>query len=217
MMSSYDSIICCVGRAHHRVTELPNGPSPTADEVVRAAEALLEAEGVEALTMRRLATALGTSYQVVYSRVGGKPDVVRAVHAEGMHRLAEGAAQIPEDPGTDAHLLALARGYLAVAVTHPVAFEVMFGTPVPEFSRDEAAQRVEWRCFEATWVSGCRAWLDARYDPRPKGAAVRLAWRLWTAVHGITVLHLAGHDSPSGDVNAEIAVVVDLLLRDPLC
>lgn len=190
--------------------------SPSREDVLHAAEALLEAEGPEALSMRRLAAALGTSYQVVYSRVGAKPDLVRALHAEGMRRLAIGAAHLAPPRGSDAHLVALAQGYLAVAVAHPRMFDVAFGAPVPEFVRDEAAKRVEWAGFEATWVQACRDWLDARHDPRPRGASVRLAWRLWTAVHGITVLHLAGHDSPSGDVDAEIDAVVRLLLSDPL-
>lgn len=210
-MTSYDMIISmdpAIAQSGH--------PSPTAHEVVLAAERLLETEGVEALTMRRLAAELGTSYQVVYSRIGSKADVVRALHAEGMRRLTEGAAQIPIPPGEDAHLVALAQSYLGIAVARPAMFDVAFGTPVREFIRDAAAQEVEWRGFEATWVNACRAWLDARYDPRPKGASVRLAWRLWTAVHGITVLHLAGHASPSGDVAAEITTVVDLLLSDPL-
>jgi hypothetical protein len=30
------------------------------------------------------------------------------------------------------------------------------------------------------------------------------------------VLHLAGHETPSGDVRAEVSDVVDLLLADPL-
>ncbi|CAN5349177.1 TetR/AcrR family transcriptional regulator [soil metagenome] len=185
-------------------------------EVLRAAEHLIETEGFGALSMRRLAAALGVSYQVVYSRIGGKPDVVRALHAEGMARLAERARLLDNDLGSDDHLVALAQGYLAVAVARPAVFEVMFGTPIAEFTRDEAAKQVEWRGFEATWVRACRAWLDRRYDPRPRGASVRLAWRLWTAVHGITILHLAGHDSPSGNIDGEIAGVVDLLIQDPL-
>ncbi|HUG86889.1 MAG TPA: TetR/AcrR family transcriptional regulator [Euzebya sp.] len=194
----------------------PGAPSPTAHEVILAAERLLASEGVEALTMRRLAAELGTSYQVVYSRIGSKPDVVRALHAEGMRRLTEAAKGIVIPRDQDEHLIALAQGYLAAAVAHPALFDVMFGTPVREFTRDAAARHVEWRGFEATWVDACRTWLDARHDPRPRGASVRLAWRLWTAVHGITVLHLAGHDSPSGDVDAEIATIVKLVLRNPL-
>lgn len=194
----------------------PGKPQPTRADVLTAAEALLVAEGPEALSMRRLAAALGTSYQVVYSRVGSKADVVRALHAEGFRRLGRSVVDVDPTPGTEDHLVAVGTSYLATAADHPTMFEVMFGTPIVEFTRDADAKAVEWACFSATWVAASRAWLDVRYDPRPKGASVRLAWRLWTAVHGITVLHLAGHDSPSGDVRTEVATVVRALLVDPL-
>lgn len=191
--------------------------SPRRDEVLAAAERLLVGEGPTALSMRRLAADLGTSYQVVYSRIGDKASVARALHDEGFRRLVVTAAKATAalDAGTDAHLLALARAYFEAATATPAMFDVMFGVPIPELVRDEAAREIEWKAFEATWVTACRAWLDARLERRPRGASVRLAWRLWTAVHGITVLHLAGHPSPSGDVPREIDRVVALLLADP--
>lgn len=166
--------------------------------------------------MRRIAARLGTSYQVVYSRIGGKPQLVRALHAEGFARLSKAVESLTAAPGTDSHLVEMGQGYLRAAAAHPALFDVMFGTPVAEFVRDAAAKQVEWERFEATWVRACRTWLDRHFEPRPRGASVRLAWRLWTAVHGITVLHLAGHDSPSVDVDAEIDSVIRLLLTEPL-
>jgi AcrR family transcriptional regulator len=166
--------------------------------------------------MRRIAAELGTSYQVVYSRIGDKASVVRALHDDGMARLTDvSTKRIDVEPGCDAHLVALGQAYIDMAIDNPALFEVMFGVPIAEFERDDAARKVEWQGFRKTWVAACQAWLDARYDPRPRGSSVRLAWRLWTAVHGITVLHLAGHDSPSGKVHDEIAAVIALHLREP--
>lgn len=194
-----------------------NAPvAPTRADVLAAAEELLEADGAEGLSMRRLAASVGASYQVVYSRIGAKPEVVRALHALGFARLTAAVAAISAAPGTTARLIEMGQAYLAAARAHPRMFDVMFGTPVTEFVRDDAAIAVEWKGFEATWVGACREWLDSRFDDRRKGASVRVAWRLWTAVHGITVLDLAGHPSPSGDVDTEIAGVVTRLLYDPL-
>lgn len=204
MIVSYDSII----------TMPPRSARPSRADVLEAAERLLVIEGPDALSMRRLATELGTSYQVVYTRIGGKADVVRALHDDGFARLTRAAADASEDREAD-DLVAFAQSYFDFAERHPVLFDVMMGMPIPEFVRDERARKVEWEGFRATWVAACRAWLDARLPERPRGASVRLAWRLWTAVHGITVVHLAGHPSPSGDARAEIARVVELLLREP--
>jgi len=188
---------------------------PSREDVLARAEALLEAEGPAALTMRRLAKDLGTSYQVIYSRIGDKGALVRALHEEGFRRLRRSPTSYHPD-GEDEVLLGLARYYRLWATENPALFDLMFGAPIAEFVRDDAARRVEWEGFRDTFVAACRAWLDAKLEARPKGASVRLAWRIWTAVHGITVLHLAGHPSPSGDVDDDLNAVVRRLLRDPL-
>lgn len=207
MTVSYDNIIT-----------MPAAHASTRADIVDVARRVLEAEGAEAVTMRRLAAELGTSYQVVYSRVGGKPEVLRAVHDDGFRRLAdpEALAALPQTGGGPAALRRLAVQYLEFAVANPRLFDVMFGDPLPGSSRDEQVREVERAAFRACWVAPTRDWLDREHPDRPRGSATRLAWRLWTAVHGITVLHLAGHETPSGDVRAEVADVVDLLLADPL-
>jgi AcrR family transcriptional regulator len=203
MTASYDIIIT-----------MPNPSTATAPDIVEVARRLIEQEGPASLTMRRLAGELGTSYQVVYSRVGGKPEVLRAVHDEGFRRLSDPAAPAGAEPGTPGYLRWLAVAYLRFAVENPRLFDVMFGGSGP--ARDERAREVERAAFRACWVQPARAWLDTAHPERPRGSATRLAWRLWSAVHGITVLHLAGHETPSGDVETEVAGVVDVLLADPL-
>ena len=61
-------------------------------------------------------------------------------------------------------------------------------------------------------MSAVRAHLDAVVPDRPRGTATRLAWQLWTAVHGVTVVHLAGHPSPTGHPSDEVRALVDVLL-----
>ncbi len=207
MTLSYDTIIT-----------MPVSHGTTRAEIVDLAGRLLEDEGVEAVTMRRLARELGTSYQVVYSRVGGKADLLRAVHDDGFARLTDpGAlAALPTRGGGPVALRRLALSYLDFAVANPRLFDVMFGDPVPGLDRDERLREVERAAFRACWVTPTRDWLDREHPDRPPGSASRLAWRLWSAVHGITVLHLAGHQTPSGDVRAEVGQVVGLLLAEPL-
>ncbi len=204
MTVSYDIIIT-----------MPTAHGATRTDIIEVARRVLEHEGVEAVTMRRLAAELGTSYQVVYSRVGGKPEVLRAVHDEGFRRLSDPSG-LPDAAAGPTALRRLAVGYLDFAVANPRLFDVMFGDPLPGTTRDERMREVERAAFRSCWVAPTRDWLDREHPGRPRGSATRLAWRLWSAVHGITVLHLAGHETPSGDVRAEVVEVVDLLLADPL-
>jgi AcrR family transcriptional regulator len=188
----------------------------TRDDVVDAAMGLMRGGGVGALSMRRLAEEVGTSYQVVYSRVGGKAEVVRALHDRGFAAWVTATSTLPTVPGTAEHVHETARQYLRAALDDPLTFALMFATPVPEFRRDEAARTVEWEAFRTCWLAPVGAYLDATVDERPPGTTRRLAWRLWSAVHGITTVHLAGHDSPSGDPEAEVVGMVRLLLADPI-
>lgn len=185
-------------------------------DVLDAALDLLREEGVAGLSMRRLGRRLGTSYQVIYTRVGGKGDIVRALHDQALDGLQQRIEGLATEPGSRGHVHELAQTYLAWAIDDPVRFELAFARPIPEFFRDAAARRAEMAYFRRTWVRAVGALLDHELDERPRGTALRLAWRLWTAVHGIAVLHLAGHDTPSGDPVAEVGDVVDLLLQSPL-
>lgn len=184
----------------------------SADDVLDAAMLRLRDGGAAALSMRRLAADLGVSTQVVYSRIGGKSDVVRALHDRAFRDLARYVGDTVEQPGTRAHVHEVAQYYHDHAVADPVRFELMFGTPVEGFRRDGETHAIEVECFRRTWVAAVRAWLDATCPDRDRPTAVRLAWRLWTAAHGITTVHIAGHDAPDDAPEAELHAVVDLLL-----
>ncbi len=184
----------------------------TSDDVLDHAMQLLRDGGASDLSMRRLANALGVSTQVVYSRIGGKPEVVRELHDRAFRALADRVEDATTEPGTREHVHEVAQYYFDHAAEDPVRFELMFGTPIPEFRRDGEAHRVEVECFQRTWIVAVRRFLDRELPDREGPTAVRLAWRLWTSVHGITTVHLAGHSSPDDDPEAELHAIVDLLL-----
>ena len=59
-----------------------------ADEILDSALALVEAEGAEALTMRRLATELGVATTTIYWHVGNRDELVTAVVRRHGERVA---------------------------------------------------------------------------------------------------------------------------------
>jgi AcrR family transcriptional regulator len=72
----------------------PETPSLTLETVVRAAVDVIDADGVGALTMRRLATRLGCSPMALYRHVATKQDLIRAI---GEHYLAD--IELPDTDG----------------------------------------------------------------------------------------------------------------------
>src|SRR5919108_3871291 len=67
-----------IERSSKRPTHRPRGRPPTIDReaVLDTAVRLLDAEGVDALTMRRLASELGVSAMAPYPHVGSKDELL---------------------------------------------------------------------------------------------------------------------------------------------
>jgi len=72
----------------------PETPSLTLETVVLAAVDVIDADGVGALTMRRLAARLGCSPMALYRHVATKQDLIRAI---GEHYLAD--IEVPDTDG----------------------------------------------------------------------------------------------------------------------
>jgi AcrR family transcriptional regulator len=93
--------------------------SPRAREIVAAARELLDEEGREALTMRRLAERLGIRAPSIYKHLPGKDALEAAVISDGFQ---EQAAAFEAAGGS---LEALARAYRAFALEHPHLYRLM--------------------------------------------------------------------------------------------
>src|SRR6187431_3546437 len=77
--------------------------------LVETAALLIDEDGPDALTARRVAKEAGTSTMAVYTYFGGMPALVRQIVTEGFTRLDEHQARIPhtDDPLDDLLQLAL--------------------------------------------------------------------------------------------------------------
>jgi AcrR family transcriptional regulator len=89
------------------------------ERVVEAAAGIADAEGLDALTLAKLAQALGVQSPSLYVHVNGLPDLKRRLAARGAHELAQvlGAAAAGRS-GTEA-LQAVAAAYRDYAREHP--------------------------------------------------------------------------------------------------
>jgi AcrR family transcriptional regulator len=99
----------------------------TRDEIVTAALAIIDAEGLDALTMRRLAGEIACGLTTLYSHVWDRGDllngVVARVLAEIDFRYIEG------DTWADV-LLRTSNAYRSMAQRHPHAFALVAASPV---------------------------------------------------------------------------------------
>jgi AcrR family transcriptional regulator len=112
-------------------------PALTRDRILGAALALIDRDGLDALSMRKLGASLGVEGMALYRHVGSK------------ERLLEGVTELLlEDldvrPGDSASWIdawhAIARSYRRLARSHPGAFRLLALSPLTTAARFERAQ-----------------------------------------------------------------------------
>lgn len=158
--------------------------------LLESAAQLLDENGPEALTARRLTTAADVSTMAVYTHFGGMPALVREIVAEGFARLADRVSQVPQSEKPLADLVELAFAYRANALQNPHLYSVMFGaTSLGGYRLAPGEQAKGLYTFSILSGAVQRA-MDA--GALRTGDADRVAHQLWAAMHGYVMLELAG-------------------------
>jgi AcrR family transcriptional regulator len=160
----------------------PERLTPRAREIVEAARELLEAEGPEALSMRRVADRVGIRAPSIYKHLPDKQALEAALISAGFAEAAdafEDAVAGAADP-----LAAVARTYREYARRHPHLYRLMTEHAL---ARERLEPGVEARAaaplVEAVGdADGARA--------------------MWAFAHGMTILELNGRFPPDADIDA---------------
>ena len=105
----------------------------TATALLDEAERIVEAEGLDALTVRRVAAGIGTTTRAVYTAFGSKDALLVALGARGFDILRAG---IEDRPATDDPAADLAEDGVAVfrrfMVEHPALFRIGVQRALPD-------------------------------------------------------------------------------------
>ena len=97
----------------------------TAQALLTAAERIVEADGVEALTVRRVADAVGVSTRAVYSTLGSKEALLTALGELAFDTLGALVDALPRTADPAADLVSAGYdGFRAFAVGHPALFRI---------------------------------------------------------------------------------------------
>ncbi|HYL64910.1 MAG TPA: TetR/AcrR family transcriptional regulator [Candidatus Methylomirabilis sp.] len=103
--------------------------NPTAQKIAAAARRLLDREGTEAVTMRRVAEAVGITPMAVYRHYLNRADLLNALANQGFEELAARLASKRVSPDIENRLTTMADIYLEHALENPRLFELMFLKP----------------------------------------------------------------------------------------
>ncbi|MFF1498430.1 TetR/AcrR family transcriptional regulator [Streptomyces sp. NPDC058316] len=150
-----------------------------------AARELLDAEGPDALSMRRIAERVGIRAPSLYKHFPDKAAVEAGLQVQGMTQLAEELEAAEAEIGVEPPLLVLARAYRRHALASPHLYRITHGRPLvraalPEGLEDRAATPL------ANAVHG----------------DLHVARSVWAFAHGMVVLELDGRFPPGADLDA---------------
>lgn len=154
-------------------------------EACRVAGEILDAEGWDAVTMRRLAQEMGIRAPSLYKHLRDKEELRAALVGEGIAELGSALAEAGPD------LARLAAAYRRWALSRPHLYTlatsgVLDRSRLPEGVEDRAAQPL----------------LAALGDQDRARAA-------WASAHGLAILELSGRFPPGADVDAAWQAMVD--------
>lgn len=166
-------------------------PSRTSQpEIVAAGRAIVEGEGIEGLTMQKVAAAVGVQAPSLYKRVAGRGDLVRLIAEAVLSDLGDSLASVVTGADPRADLRALAMAFRVFAAGHPGAYRLVF-MPLPE----------DWAPDQDAFVAASRPVLQTTQALVGSERALDAA-RLVTAwAHGFLTMELAGAFRMSGDLD----------------
>lgn len=181
--------------------------------LLREAAVLLREQGVEGLSLRRLAERAGVSRTAPYHHFQDKNALLCALAEDGfrrLDRLMEDAAFQAHDP--EPGLRRFVRGYLHFACDDPEQYELMFGRTLWKTGRPtESLRRVAHGCFRR-YVDKLEA--DGLGATTLPGGAdpLRVAQASWATLHGLCRLLLDGIYVDRQDMEAVSDQAVALML-----
>ena len=172
-------------------------------DVVSAAAEVADTDGLEAVTLARVASALNVRAPSLYSHVEGLPGLRRELAVAAAGRMGAALAEAADGAhGADA-LRAVAYAYRRFALDHPGLYAAMLPTPDPvadeagyqafaEPVRVVAAIFAELGLADSDLVHGVRAFRSA--------------------LHGFVSLHASGGFGLPEDVDESFDLLVDLVV-----
>ncbi len=181
-------------------------PADLRQRFLDTAEALLESDGVGALSMREVARRAGVSHQAPYYYFADREAIIGAIAEQGFRMMSEfvqrSMLERPDAPHES--IIAAGRAYLEFAFAHPAHFRVMFR---PELVSPERHPNVQGEGLRAcdTFLGIVQRAVEGGLPAQPNVDALFLT--CWSFVHGLACLVLDGPlavVAPDKDPKAQI-------------
>jgi AcrR family transcriptional regulator len=164
-------------------------PANVRAAILKAARRLYFAHGIEGVTARRIAQAVGCSPTAIYLYYRNLGDLIEHLRIEGHALLADYLGAVDASLPPVERVRAMGRAYYRFGLEHRNYYALMFGLRPAEAPRREAIQREMHTLMLLRDV--VHAGL-ASGDIRSDQDAMVLTNALWAQIHGVTALAVSG-------------------------
>ena len=165
----------------------------TPEKILRAAHKLFDREGADAVSMRRVAEAVGITPMAIYRHFPNREALLKRLSDDSFNTVAYEWEAHATHPDVLKRLLALLEPYLDYALQHPHLFDHAFSTRRDDARRfpDDfrARQSPTLNVVADTVAEGMRLGVLKQDDPWD------VAMTLWAHSHGLIALYRAGRFS----------------------
>ena len=157
------------------------------EDLILASVNIINQEGIDGLSLRKLAEQLGVSRMAPYHHFKDKNALLAAVALQGFERLSVLLNGVfKEDIPLIEQLRKAVKDYLRFAIEHPTQYDLMFGSKLWNGDQFEDFQRQAKDCFRlyVTLFEQLKSQklLSDNEDP------LRLSQLLWATLHGLAKL-----------------------------
>src|ERR1700761_6494045 len=162
----------------------------TSQQIYQCALGILEAEGSQAVSMRRVAKDVGITAMAIYHHFPSREALLDAVVNSEFEELARFFSQSAGKRNFEAAITHIMDGYMDYALTHANIFDYVFSTPRPgarRFPDDFRERRSPTLNLVFDSVS---SWMKLRKLKRDDAWEVSMT--LWAHAHGYITLWRAG-------------------------
>lgn len=163
---------------------------PTSLKIAQAARRLLDKEGVEAVTMRRVAEAVGITAMAIYRHYPDREALLKALADEGFEELAANLKDKRFSGGLETRLAKMADLYLDHALENPRLFELMFLTKrqgARQYPADFKARRSPTATLMADVIAAGMQQGEFKRDDHWE-----ITFEMGALSHGLIMLYLGG-------------------------
>jgi AcrR family transcriptional regulator len=180
-------------------------------KIVAATRSMIEAEGLDAVSLRRVASALGVTAPALSAHVADKEDLLRGVAEGEFERIMVRFGAI-DDPDPVERIRRWSRSYISYALENPRLFRVMFLFP-PELP-DRASTGHELAAATKAFDMALGAIRDAidqgSFAPSDPLVAAMAAW---ASTHGVADVLTMGFEFDEAMRQQITTTAVDAVIR----